>query len=320
MIQPAQKPPNQPATVSRLSRVVRGKLDKPIRIVLFATDGLGKSTWASCAPAPIFLGAEDGTAHLDVERMPDVETWEDIVASVGELASADHNYKTVVLDTADWAEPLCWTSVARSAKKANIEDLPYGRGYAAALDQWRLLLSGFERCRARGMHIIVLAHSVIRTFKNPVQEVGDYDRFEMKLHTKASGLLREWADAVLFGSYETFSVADEKTKRMRGVSTGARVIHTQRTAAWDAKNRHDLPATLPLDWQAFADAIAAHKPLDAATLKARIAKMLEVVSDDELRGKVIKALEAAGEDAARLAKVSDNLSARIGIQAQETAQ
>jgi AAA domain-containing protein len=311
-----QKPPDQ----ARLARVIRGKLDKPIRAVLFATDGLGKSTWASCAPSPIFVGAEDGTAHLDIERMPDVETWEDILASVGELASAAHSYKTVVLDTADWAEPLCWASVARAAKKHNIEDLPYGRGYSAALDQWRLLLAAFERCRARGMHIIVLAHAVIRTFKNPVQEVGDFDRFEMKLHAKASGVIREWADAVLFGTYETFSVADEKTKRVRGVSTGARIIHTQRTAAWDAKNRYDLPPTLPLDWDAFAAAVAAHRPADPANIKARIAAMLEGVSDDELRAKVAKALEAAGDDAARLAKISDNLSARIGIQAQEKAQ
>jgi hypothetical protein len=297
---------------------VRGKLTAPLRLVLYSTDGLGKSTFASNAPAPIFIGAEDGTAQLDVARMPDVATWDDILESVEELATTEHGFQTLVLDTADWAEPLCWAHVAKAAKKENIEDLAYGKGYAAALDQWRVLLSKMERARARGMHIIILAHSIIRTFKNPVQEVGDFDRWEMKLHTKASGLLREWADVVLFGSYETFTVTDDK-KRTRGISTGARLVHTERTAAYDAKNRHALPPTLPLDWEAFAGAVAAHQPASPAKLRERIAALLEN-APEELRVRVNAAVAKAGDDAALLARIENKLSAEANIQAQETAK
>jgi len=312
MNQENRPPPN--SKPSRLARVVRGKLDKPIRVALVGTDGLGKSTWASHAPRPVFIGAEDGTASLDVERMPEVFSWADILDCVDELATGDHKYQTVVLDTADWAEPLCWAHVAKLAKKPDVEAMPFGKGYTAALDQWRVLLSKFERIRnERGMHIIILAHTWIKTFKNP-ENVGDYDRFEMKLHAKASGLIREWADCVLFGNYETFT--NETNGRVKGVSTGARVVHTQRTAAWDAKNRYDLPPTLPLDWEAFAHAVAAHKPAEPAKLRERIARLLESASP-ELRARVEPAVAKAADDAAKLARIADKLTADIGIASQE---
>ncbi len=299
---------------SRLSRVVAGKLSAPLRIILYSTDGLGKSTFASNAPAPIFIGAEDGTAHLDVKRMPDVNSWRDILESVDELATVDHDYQTVVLDTADWAEPMCWEAVAAAAKKPDIESLPFGKGYVAALDQWRILLSKFERLRsARKMHVVILAHSVVKTFRNPSGD--DFDRYEMKLHQKAGGLLREWADCVLFGSYETFT--NETNGRVKGVSTGARIIHTQRTAAWDAKNRYDLPETLPLNWDAFVEAVQKAAPANPDKLRARIAALLQQTNDAELRAKVTAAVEAAGNDAAKLAKYADHLAAKINIEATE---
>lgn len=273
---PVQKP-------SRLAAVTRGRIAKPLRIVLVGVDGIGKSTFASNAPSPIFIGAEDGTANLDVHRMPAIESWTDIVESAAELATGEHDYKTLVLDTADWAEPKCWEHVARVAGKKSIEDLPYGKGYVAALDEWRILLAQFERARAaRGMAIIILAHSWIKLFKNP-EEGGDFDRYEMKLHAKASGLLKEWADCVLFATYETFAVTKEN--RTKGVSTGARVIHTQRRAAWDAKNRFGLPEVMPLDWATFEAAVAANGEDAVEALRVEIDKALAGL-DDEFAAKV----------------------------------
>lgn len=311
--QPQNQPPPPPR--SRLASVVKGRLDKPIRVVLYATDGLGKSTFASHAPSPIFIGAEDGTAQLDVARMPDIATWQDILDSVDELAASEHEYKTLVLDTADWAEPMCWAQVCAEAKKPDIESFGYGKGYTAALDQWRLLLSKFERARdKRGMHVIVLAHSVVRTFKNP-EDVGDYDRYEMSLNTKAGGLLKQWADAVLFGAYETLTrkVDTNPNGRVKGIATGARLIHTQRRAAFDAKNRYDLPEVMPLDWDTFAEAVAAHRPADPAQLKARIAELLAGASDD-IRTRVTAALSKVGDNAAELARIADKLAATVQIQ------
>lgn len=317
----AVQPVTQAQTPSRmkLGEIIRGRVERPMRVLLYGVEGVGKSTFAANAPSPIFIAAEDGTAQLDVARFPEPKTWRDVFDAIDELTNAEHDFKTVVVDTLDWLEPLCWAHVVEAGgpKIKSIEDFGFGKGYVAALDQWRVLLARFEQLRVkRGMHVILLAHSWIKAFKNPEDE--DYDRYELKLHAKAGGLLKEWSDAVLFARYETFTNTDEKTKRTRGVSTGARVVHTQRTAAWDAKNRYDLPETLPLEWQAFADAVRAQEPADPAKLLARIEKLLARTNDAELKAKVTAAVESAGSNATLLAKYADNLAARIGIQAQES--
>lgn len=321
-IQAAQKPPPQPSRMT-LAAVTRGRIERPMRVLLFGTEGLGKSTFAANAPSPIFLASEDGTSQLDVARFPEPKSWRDTMDAIHALTVDEHDYKTLVIDTLDWLEPLCWAAVCekpdeKGKRRDNIEAFGFGKGYVAALDEWRLLLARIERMRlARNMHVVLLAHSQVKLFKNPEDE--DYDRYEMKLNAKAGGLLKEWCDVVLFGAYQTFANTDKATKRTRGVSNGARVVHTQRTAAWDAKNRYDLPPTLPLDWQAFSDAVAAHKPADPSKLRERITKLLEG-ADADLRARVEAATTKAWDDAAKLARIADKLTADIGIASQENGQ
>lgn len=317
--QPKPEAP-KPASRMKLASVVTGKLAKPIRVLVYGIEGVGKSTFGANAPAVIFLGAEDGTSELDVARFPEPRTWVDVLDAITELTTGEHAYQTLAIDTLDWLEPLCWAHVCLTMRGKDgkplesIEDAGYGKGYAAALDHWRVLLSMLERLRAqRGMNIVLLAHSWIKSFKNP--EGDDYDRHEMKLHAKAGGLLREWSDAVLFATHETYT--HERNGRTKGISTGARVLYTQRRASWDAKNRSDLPEVLPLDWQAFADAVAAHRPADPAQLKARIAALLEH-ADETIKTRVTQALERCGDNAAELARIENKLAAMTSI--KENAQ
>lgn len=300
---------------AQLAKVTRGKLAKPVRVLLYGVEGVGKSTFAACAPDPIFLGTESGTSELDVARFPEPARWDDALGAVAELTNDPHEYKTLVVDTLDWLEPLCWEKVCqrpddRGKTRESIEDFGYGKGYTAALDEWRMLLARLEMLRTkRGMHVVLLAHSWIKPFKNP--EGDDFDRYELKLHAKAGGLLKEWCDAVLFARYETL-VEKDKNKRVRGISTGARLMHTTRTAAWDAKNRYDLPDTMPLDWGSFRDAVAARRPAEPAAIKSSIEAMLSGASE-ELAGKVRAAVELKPEDAVHLARIANKLQATISM-------
>jgi hypothetical protein len=309
----------------RLDTVTRGRVERPMRVLVYGTEGIGKTTFASCAPRPIFIASEDGTSELDVSRFPGPQTWQDVLDAVEELTTGAHDYQTLVVDTLDWLEPLAWAHVvseARNPKIQSIEDFGYGKGYAAALDVWRVFLASLERLRAtRAMHVILLAHAWIKSFHNPEGE--DFDRYEMKLHAKAAGALKEWSDAVLFARYETFAHKDERTKRVRGVSSGARIIHTQRVAAWDAKNRYDLPESLPLDWHAFADAVASRRPVDPAVSRAQIETLLGQAGEGgdavALRTLVRETVTKAGDDAAQLARIADRLAAKINLQTEGNA-
>jgi hypothetical protein len=308
---PAARPP---ARMS-LGAVVRGKLKRPMRIVCYGVEKIGKSTFAAGAPSPIFIGAEDGTGELDVTRFPEPHRWQDVLDAVQVLIDDPHDHKTVVLDTLDWAEPLCWRALCERHNKKDIEAFGYGKGYVAALDEWRLLLNKLDALRAkRGMHVILLAHAWIRSFKNPTGD--DFDRYELKVHAKAAGMVKEWADVVLFANYETFTVrkGDGPLARSRGVSNGARVLHTLRTAAWDAGNRYGLPETIPLSWDEYADAVERGAPESLETLLARVEELLAQV-DDETRGKVRTWLATGtnGKDPLKLSQLADRLRGKVII-------
>jgi hypothetical protein len=301
-----------PRASNRLARVITGKLEKPVRVVIFGGDGIGKSTFAAHAPSPIFVGAEDGTAQLDVARMPDVSSWRDVLDALHELDS-EHGYQSVIVDSADWLEPMIWDAICAAESKRSIEDFGYGKGYSKALDEWRRLTRALDRLRdRRRMNAIIIAHAHIRTFKNP--QGDDFDRWELKLHQKAGGLLKEWCDAVLFANYETLT--HKSGDRVKGISTGARLLYTERTAAWDAKNRYDLPPEIPLDWDAFFAATQAHAPAPANSIEASIYGLLEGMPEDVAK-RVRDAAKNAGGDAAELKRIEDKLRGLKSIETKD---
>lgn len=315
-----QKPPQavqQPLRVNRMTfdNVVSGKVEAPLRLLVHGVDGVGKSTFGAGAPKSIFLGTEDGTEHLDVARFPAPETWQDLLDAVHTLATGKHDYRTLVLDSLDWAEPFVWKFVCQKAGETSIEAVGggYGKGYQAALDEWRVLIGALERLqRERKMNVILLAHSFIKAFKNPQGE--DFDRYILKLNEKAAGLLREWCKGVYFANYETFAVKD-KAKRVRGVSTGARLLYTQRTAAYDAKDHYGLPEQIALSWEEFETARAANTPAPAADLRAEIERKAKQLGGD-LEKLILKTMSEAGEDAARLAAVNNRVNAKLAEKEQ----
>jgi len=306
-----QKQPSNALSRMTLEKAVKGRLVQPLRLIVYGPPGIGKSTFAASSPDPIFLGAEKGTAQLDVTRFPQPENWPDVLDALIVLGTQNHNYKTVVLDTLDWIEPLIHQAVLAEDSKgkpsatSDIDSMGYGRGYNLALTQWRKLISYLERLSdTRGMNILMLAHSQIRSFKNPEGE--DFDRYEMKLHHKAGGLLQEWADEVLFANYET--ATHEKKGRVRGISSGARIIHTTRTAAYDAKNRHSLPDELPLSWVDYASSVTQGAPASGNDILRAINELLEG-ADKELIAKVKTSVAAANNNSVKLTLILNRLKA-----------
>jgi len=299
-----------------LASVVRGKQAAPYRILIHGVDGVGKSTFGADAPAPIFLGAESGTNHLDVARFPMPEGWLDVLDAVQALTTDAGGFKTLVVDSVDWIEPLIWAHVCETANVTGIEDVGggFGKGYTAALDAWRQFLAALERLqRAQGINVILIAHSLIKPFRNPEGE--DFERYVLKLNEKAAGLLREWSEGVFFANYRTFAVA-QKGKRTRGVSDGARMLYTQRTATHDAKDRYGLPTSLALSWEEFDKAAVRGEPASAAELVEAIkANILKLPA--ELQAKATEYLTGASTDATKLSKTHTWINTKLGQAEQE---
>lgn len=313
--------PAKPVAVARpnrmtLDKVSSGKIVQKSRIVAYGPEGVGKSTFGAGAPKPIFLGPEDGTSELDVKRFPNPESWEDVFDALRALRSGDHDYETLVVDSLDWLEPLLWAFVCKRDGMADIEAYGYGKGYQVALDEWRRFLSEIETLRkVKPMHVVLVAHSWIRPFKNPAGE--DFDRYELKVHAKSAGLIKEWADAVLFFNWETFAKKDEKTKRVKGVSSGARLIYSERRAAFDAKSRYSIPDELPLSWADFDAAVKAGAVAPVAVLREEITRKAKELGG-ELEAKILEVMAGAGDDAVRLAQINNKANARLAEKGQQS--
>lgn len=315
--QPLQKPaaeqPHPPRQVRMtLASITRGKQPGPVRLVLYGVDGVGKTTFAAHAPNPVFIGAEDGTSELDVARFPAPESWLDVLDAIRALTLDAGGFKTLAVDTVDWAEPLLWKHFCKVNSIADKDEFRGGfnRWEDAVLDHWRIFLAALEKLQsAQRMNVILLGHVERKAFKNP--EGPDYDRYILKLHQKSAALIREWAKGVYIAKYEAFGDRDEKTKRVRGVSTGERLLYTEWSAAFDAKDRYGLPPSIKLDWTEFERARVAADPAVARVEIERDAKAL----GGEFEKFALAYLGQHGEDAMRLKILRQKLQTKLAEKA-----
>ena len=251
--------------MSLLSTIASGERKLPPKIVIYGVGGIGKTTFAAAAPDPVFIFTEDGQGSLDVSRFepggsPTFRRWSDIIDAVSDLYTTEHPFKTLVIDSIDFAESLLWKHTAEKHGATDIEDktvLGYGKGYVYAAEELRILLEGLDALRAdRGMAIILIAHSEIKRFESPDAE--SYDRYQIALQKRSAALVHDWADCLLFAQWKAHVVKDDEkgnTKRRRAVGRGERIVYTEERPAYWAKNRYSLPHELPLSWSAFIEAM-----------------------------------------------------------------
>lgn len=229
----------------------------PPRVLLYGVHGVGKTTFASSAPSPVFLQTEDGLGSIEAQTFGLLKSYDELMQAIGALYTEEHDFKTVVLDSIDWTENLVWAETCKANGWKSVEDAGYGKGYIAALDAWRMLIDGLNALRdEKGMSIVLIAHADVRRHDAPDTE--PYDRYVIKLHKGASALVQEHVDVVAFCNYRV-SIAKADVgfnKRVtRGVSSGERLLHLSERPAYLAKNRFSMPDTMPMDWGQFSAAI-----------------------------------------------------------------
>jgi DNA polymerase III delta prime subunit len=315
--------PAPPAPKLTLSRVSSGRVEHSPWLHVYGPEGVGKSSLGAGAPAPIFIDVEQGTLNLETTRfvfdgagrtMP--ASYEEFLEAVRTIEREAHPYKTLVIDTLDAVEGLIWRHICERDNKENIAAYGYGKGEnIVALDEWRKLIAALERVRAKGIAVLTLSHSIVKRFDDP--ESDGWDRYILKLHEKAGGLVKERADAVLFAKFEVLKTkSKDDRKKIRAVTTDARFLYTKKTGAYDAKNRYDLPEELPLDWSELWSAIQAHRPADPADLAAAVKQKAEKL-EAELAKKVLAWLGDAGGDAVKLSKLNTYVNAKLAEAGQE---
>jgi hypothetical protein len=235
--------------VSLLDRIQSGIVERPVSLVVHGGPGVGKSTFAAGAPDPFFIDTDNRTAHLNVRRLkPD--SWEEVLEVFRLVAKGELKCGTLVVDTLDHAEILLHRDLCKAHNVTTIEDVGggYGKGYVAALGEWRKFGVAMDAIRARGVGLVLLAHSQVKVFQNPTGE--NYERFELKLDKRAHNFLRERVDAVGYAAFDTIIVKD-KADKAKAKGSGKATLSFKPSPACETKRFSKFPEACALTWEAF---------------------------------------------------------------------
>lgn len=254
---------------------VQAKSDPlPNRYGLHAREGWGKTSFGAQTPKPIFIQTK-GETGLDtlianrqlpeIPHFPEIQSWEELKEAIRFLSADEHPFRTLVIDTINGAERLCYEYICQRDFGGDWGDRGFGgyqRGYEVSMAEWRMFLNDLDDLRrAKKMTIFFLVHTKVKTFKNP--EGADFDRWAPDMQDKCWGLTHKWLDAVLFGNFETVvkSEKNDSSKKGKAASTSARMLYTEQRPAFDAKNRMGLPEEIEMGdspaeaWSNFSAAL-----------------------------------------------------------------
>ncbi len=241
-------------------KIIKGKLPHAKKFALYGPEGIGKSTFASQFPEPIFIDTEGSTKELNVSRFEKPASWSMLLEQIKYVHDNPQICKTLVIDTVDWAEQMCIEHICAKHQKDGLESFGYGSGYIYVREEFGRFLNRLEEIVEHVVNVVLVAHAQLRKFEQP-DEMGAYDRWELKLGKKTasqiSPLVKEWSDVLLFANYKTYSIAvDDKGKKHKAQG-GRRVMYTSHHPCWDAKNRYGLPEEVPFEYEQIAHIIEA---------------------------------------------------------------
>lgn len=280
------KPPPPPVSRNAATRVTQkvaapkwGKIQpafQPPRIIVNAVEGWGKTTLAAHTPNPLIVMAAGETGYetlLGSGLVPSVDaakvaTWSETLALVDELIENASGHKTLVFDAMGGFERQCHEHVCLRDFDGDWGERGFSsfqKGYDLAVADWLHLLSRLDRLRdTHGVMVLMLAHSKVKSFKNPMG--ADFDRYISDVHEKTWAVTAKWADAVFFGNFYTIvegGKTGDRPKKGKGIGGVDRVLYTERRDAFDAKNRYGMPEVvdIPNDpTQSWSTLWAAIKP------------------------------------------------------------
>lgn len=237
--------------------IIHGRQEVPPRIMLYGAEGIGKSTWPSqewCKP--IYVPTEEGIDHLDVQKFPKAASWQEFWENLTKVRDLEHDRKTLVVDTIDWAEHLAKTDIAGMFRKNSYGEIGFGAGDKTLAEFMLSLTEILDEIRLkRNMVIVLLAHQEVKTVTLPDSE--PFDTYQPRLEKRSSAVIIEWVDALLF-AYEKVRVKENSENVMaknKAVGTSELQVYCNRRPTFRAKNRYNLPDVMPFDYGAITGAI-----------------------------------------------------------------
>ena len=143
-------------------KITQGPVRRAQKVVLYGSEGIGKSTLAAQFPDPLFIDTEGGTSHLDVRRISFDGSFGDLIETIEAVAAQDV-CRSLVLDTMDWAEQICVADLLKKYRQTSIESFGYGKGYTYLAEEVQQILRAMDKVIASGKNAVIVAHAKYQT-------------------------------------------------------------------------------------------------------------------------------------------------------------
>ena len=256
-----------------LEQVTQEQKPQGLRVMIYGEPKVGKSYFGAQIPNHVFLNLENGLEHLQgATKLPYTDNYMIVKQMLDELENGQHNFKTLVVDSADVLENLIKKWIVGLQNNTNIRDIAdiaYGRGYPLLLTETRKMIEQFERLRTkRGMNIVFICHSEVKKMQPPVG--NEYTYIAPSLYAKTTqgdSTLKIYSDYVDIIGYCTFKTIVQQTStgfgsRGQAIGTGERILHLDAAnPAYIAGSRYPMPAEIPFSWEAFVTALTGKQPV-----------------------------------------------------------
>lgn len=177
----------------QVSRDLRG-----YSVFLYGAPKTGKTTIACQFPGALLLAFEKGYATIAGAMVYPVNSWSEFKKLFVEFKdpAVKERYQTVVIDTADIAYSYCEKYICTRESDAkhsyqNVADIPYGKGYSMAMDE-------FDECIRKilqlGYGLVIISHDQDKTMKNENGE--EYNQIVPTLDKRARLVCERTCDII----------------------------------------------------------------------------------------------------------------------------
>lgn len=261
-----------------LSKIKRGIERRPDLILIYAENGEGKTTLAASAPGALVLDLERGAGAVGADRV-EPGTFAEVLETLGELATAEHEFRTVVLDTVDELERMTRDHVIAREGWTQADYDAYGRGLKVSAMELDRVWRAIEKIRARGIGVLILAHAALRK-EREADAATEVDRWGLRCSPAVGNLFRERCDAVWFLRREKIVAPVKGAKdRKKIAGLGRHILYTRPSALAYGKDRLGMPPEIEIPlggWstvQAAMDEVT--RPINDEEISAMIERLPE---------------------------------------------
>lgn len=216
-------------------------------VLLYGPPKVGKSTFVSQADATLFLATEPGLNSLECYQVT-VKTWEELLSSLKDVATEEHQFHTLCIDTIDNAYQFCAEYTCRKFGIEYLGDAAHGKAWAVCSNEFSRVLTKLAHLP---MGLFLISHSQEKEFQT---RTGTILKTVPTMPDRARRIVLGLADIILYAELEEQTAPN-------GERTVTRVIRTSPTARYEAGDRTGkLPETLPLNFKAFQEAFKNNTP------------------------------------------------------------